>query len=397
MFVRTRARCATFLAVRRTAVVLLVVLSAALAAPAQADAYRLQKHRWYSRTLTYYDATGVYHSEVRAAVREWNRSGARIKIRAASRRRARVLIRVDRRLGANRAGVARYRSVNGIVRRATIGIRPNFGNTLRSPAEARAARIAVFTHEIGHVLGLDHENRRCALMNTQLWTRCKPPREPYRYRCRILERDDIRGVVRRFGGRVRKRGPAYCFAEAAPAAPSASVATADAARAILRVSWTMPAGNVGRVRVLRRADGCPTGADDPAAQIIVDTPTSAGASQSGDDVVPGAGTYCYAVVAFGALGRPGPLTVVSHAYAGRPPIASFNGRFTAQRTVAFTDESIDTDGQVVAWQWDFGDNRTSTERNPSHTYTAAGTYRVTLTVTDDTGQTASFTRQVIVN
>ncbi len=34
------------------------------------------------------------------------------------------------------------------------------------------------------------------------------------------------------------------------------------------------------------------------------------------------------------------------------------------------------------YQWDFGDNTTSSELNPSHTYTNAGTYTVTLTVTD---------------
>jgi chitodextrinase len=381
--------------VRRTAVVLVVVLGAALIPAAQADAYRLQKHRWYSRTLTYYDATGVYRSEVRAAARQWNRSGARVRIRSASRRKARVLIRVDRRLGANRAGVARYTSVNGIVSRATIGIRRNFGNSLRSPAEARAARIAVFTHEIGHVLGLNHENRRCALMNTRLWTRCKPPREGYRYRCRILEADDVRGIVRRFGGRVRGRGPAYCFAEPAPAAPAIAVATADAERGVLRVSWTMPAGNVARVRVLRRAGACPTGPDDPAAQIVADFPTGAGAAHSGGDAVSAAGTYCYAAVAFGALGRPGAPATASHAYLGRPPVAFWEGRLNG-RTLVVTDGSGDPDGQVVAWSWNFGDNTTSTERNPSHTF-APGTYTVVLTVTDNTGQTHSFTRQVQVS
>ncbi len=380
---------------RRTAVLLLVALGAVLVPAAQADAYRLQKHRWYSRTLTYYDATGKYRAEVRAAARQWNRSGARVRIRSASRRSARVLIRVDRRLGANRAGVARYTSINGIVRRATIGIRRNFGDNLRSAAEARAARIAVFTHEIGHVLGLNHENRRCALMNTRLWTRCAAPREPYRYRCRILERDDIRGVIRRFGGRVRKRGPAYCFAESAPAAPALAVSTADPERALLRVAWTMPAGNVARVRILRRAGACPTGPDDPAAQIIVDLPTSAGAADAGGDAVPAAGAYCYAAFAFGALGRPGPAATVSHTYLGRPPVAYWDGRLNG-RTLVTTDGSADPDGQVVAWSWNFGDNTTSTERNPSHTF-APGTYSVVLTVTDNTGQTHSFTRQVQVS
>ena len=52
--------------------------------------------------------------------------------------------------------------------------------------------------------------------------------------------------------------------------------------------------------------------------------------------------------------------------------------------------SGDPDGTIVAWNWDFGDNsQNATTANPSHTYTAAGTYTVTLTVTDDGGATDS--------
>jgi PKD repeat protein len=46
--------------------------------------------------------------------------------------------------------------------------------------------------------------------------------------------------------------------------------------------------------------------------------------------------------------------------------------------VAFTDASTDPSG----WAWDFGDGNTSTEQNPTNTYTAAGTYTVCLVVTN---------------
>jgi PKD repeat protein len=46
--------------------------------------------------------------------------------------------------------------------------------------------------------------------------------------------------------------------------------------------------------------------------------------------------------------------------------------------VAFTDASTDPS----AWAWDFGDGNTSTEQNPTNTYTAAGTYTVCLVVTN---------------
>ena len=64
-----------------------------------------------------------------------------------------------------------------------------------------------------------------------------------------------------------------------------------------------------------------------------------------------------------------------------PPVAGF----TVQCTLLvcdFQDSSTD-DGNIVSWSWDFGDSRVSVEENPSHSYAAAGTYMVTLTVTDD--------------
>jgi PKD repeat protein len=46
-------------------------------------------------------------------------------------------------------------------------------------------------------------------------------------------------------------------------------------------------------------------------------------------------------------------------------------------TVQFTDIST---GDINSWSWDFGDGGTSTEQSPSHTYTEAGKYTVSLTV-----------------
>ncbi|WP_330175998.1 PQQ-dependent sugar dehydrogenase [Streptomyces sp. NBC_01498] len=51
--------------------------------------------------------------------------------------------------------------------------------------------------------------------------------------------------------------------------------------------------------------------------------------------------------------------------------------------------SADPEGGALTYAWDFGDGATSTDANPSHTYTEAGTYRPTLTVTDPEGLTGS--------
>ncbi len=68
-----------------------------------------------------------------------------------------------------------------------------------------------------------------------------------------------------------------------------------------------------------------------------------------------------------------------------PPVANFTGTPTSgylPLTVNFTDGSSNT---PTSWSWTFGDGGTSTAQNPGHTYTAAGTYTVTLTATNAFG------------
>jgi len=70
------------------------------------------------------------------------------------------------------------------------------------------------------------------------------------------------------------------------------------------------------------------------------------------------------------------------------PTANFNASLTlacVPATIQFTDASTTTTGTIVSWEWDFGDGGTSTQQNPSHTYTNVGFYAVTLTVTSSTG------------
>jgi parallel beta-helix repeat protein len=77
----------------------------------------------------------------------------------------------------------------------------------------------------------------------------------------------------------------------------------------------------------------------------------------------------------------------------QPPVAVASANpegGPAPLTVQFSSGgSYDPDGTIVGYAWNFGDGNTSTEANPIHTYTDAGTYQATLTVTDDDGATGS--------
>ena len=77
------------------------------------------------------------------------------------------------------------------------------------------------------------------------------------------------------------------------------------------------------------------------------------------------------------------------------PVASYTFT-TTDLTANFTDTSTD-DGTISSWNWDFGDSNTSTDQNPSHTYTFAGTYSVQLIVTDDLGAVDTTSQDVTVS
>jgi PKD repeat protein len=74
------------------------------------------------------------------------------------------------------------------------------------------------------------------------------------------------------------------------------------------------------------------------------------------------------------------------------PSASFTVACSGFGCTFDASPSSDLDGTIVDYQWDFGDGGVGAGIVTDHTFAAAGTYPVRLTVTDDGGATGSFTR-----
>lgn len=81
-------------------------------------------------------------------------------------------------------------------------------------------------------------------------------------------------------------------------------------------------------------------------------------------------------------GSTGPVTPVIGASSTRGDAAPFEVVFTGV-------DSSSTAGSIVQWIWDFDDGSTGSGVSVSHTFTAAGRYDVTLTVTDSEGNSGT--------
>ncbi|GEO05309.1 hypothetical protein AAE02nite_29730 [Adhaeribacter aerolatus] len=63
------------------------------------------------------------------------------------------------------------------------------------------------------------------------------------------------------------------------------------------------------------------------------------------------------------------------------PVATFNtGNLCEKEAITFTDASTVSSGSINTWRWEFGDGTTASQQSPNHSYNAAGTYTVKLTV-----------------
>ncbi len=80
-------------------------------------------------------------------------------------------------------------------------------------------------------------------------------------------------------------------------------------------------------------------------------------------------------------------TVIKLFYVNPLPIAAFSSNRGAcmQIPIQFNNLSTISRGTIVQWNWDFGDGKTATTKDPQNAYNTAGTFDVSLTATSDSG------------
>jgi PKD repeat protein len=80
------------------------------------------------------------------------------------------------------------------------------------------------------------------------------------------------------------------------------------------------------------------------------------------------------------------------------PVMIISGEQMVGKPITFdASGSIDPDGQVVSYRWDFGDGGSSNQSSASHIYSSAGTYTVKLTVTDDKGSSVTAQKDLVIS
>lgn len=290
----------------------LVFTLLAVLAPAGAAAYSIQEgtSREKGRVVTYHNTVSEHDWAVKRAARAWNRSGARVEFLPASKGEAELVIE------GGSQGLSGHAS-------ATLrsgGPQPGDAKiTVPSPSGEREQRFSVAliaAHELGHVLGLNHEDSGCATMNSTITAaapaRCEQP-PAGQWRCGLLEEDDIQGAVKLYGGTPQPPRP-YCpkvrpkpKRPPPPRQPPDPLSSADAVEVSdlgsssrVTVSWLNGTSERVRQAVVARAPGrCPAKPDGLERRTVSADPGSEGRATFPLDLVPS----CYAVWSRDRAGR----------------------------------------------------------------------------------------------
>jgi hypothetical protein len=189
----------------RTGFLAATLLAAALAFVPSAGAWRTHGYRWPTSTIGYYDLSHGYGWSLQQAALAWDLSGAKVRFVPVARSRADVVVGARLDAGNGReAGEARLKVGRGTIVSAVVYIRDGVD---------RYTAAQILTHELGHVLGIGHDDRGCATMNSTLlvdhpWKCAAPPRGMWR--CGLVTADDAAAAVHIYGGRAVAPQREFC-------------------------------------------------------------------------------------------------------------------------------------------------------------------------------------------
>jgi PKD repeat protein len=110
-----------------------------------------------------------------------------------------------------------------------------------------------------------------------------------------------------------------------------------------------------------------------------------GNTQSPSHIYANAGTYTVRFVGISSDGCPSD-TLTRPVLIGSKPVADFSSvTGCGNKTIAFTNQSNNTAQPITKWYWNFGDNTSSDQQHPSHTFTAFGDRIVKMVATSSLG------------
>lgn len=256
--------------------------------------YRLVGRKWPVRTIRVLNrGKGFTGKVVRRAISLWNRSGAGIRFKMVHKPGARVVeVRTDKRLNGGKATAGYVRrgeiipypgprkgcSVRGrmptrkyirLVKKKCPWVKlvrmKRSGGIIwlhgmgpgRVPEHFRV-QVMVTVHEFGHIIGLGHRDTACLVMNTKPRPGCGYSRKnPVKVMCQMPMPGDVRGAVRRYGGRVAIRKPKHnlCDKFRKPGRPGLSVTVEKGVLGLVVKTGYLPppykpARHAGRVTVM---------------------------------------------------------------------------------------------------------------------------------------------------
>jgi hypothetical protein len=282
--------------------------------------------RWRKSRISYWDMTrGQVHLGVVKAIAEWNTRGLPVRfVKARSRATADFTISSDKNI--NPGGLA------------TVGYwgRASYWVKINMPGYAWTDVAWVASHELGHIYGLGH-SRGCAVMSYAAYDVCKWPYkmgQPWNWRCRLQEKDDLLGIKRLYGGSFILRANPFCLKNLASGAVTGVIATANPNETTMaHLTWNA-AARAKKYAIYRGPVGgaCVTNPLNISAQMSYDS------ALAFDDTVsnyepPVPGVYCYSVFSVNIDGYVNPKSIqtATITYTLPTPPAPVNVTATATR------------------------------------------------------------------